>query len=86
MRVARFMVQGVDVWLNNPRRPLEASGTSGMKASANGVVNLSVLDGWWDEGWLGDNGWPSAAAKPTRTKARRTTPTRRTSTACSSRM
>jgi starch phosphorylase len=57
MRVARFMVQGVDVWLNNPRRPLEASGTSGMKASCNGVVNLSVLDGWWDEGWVGDNGW-----------------------------
>ena len=57
MRVARFMVQGVDVWLNNPRRPLEASGTSGMKAAANGVVNLSVLDGWWDEGWTGDNGW-----------------------------
>jgi len=57
LRVARFMVQGVDVWLNNPRRPLEASGTSGMKAAANGVVNLSVLDGWWDEGWLGDNGW-----------------------------
>ena len=57
MRVARFMVQGVDVWLNNPRRPLEASGTSGMKAAANGVVNLSVLDGWWDEGWVGDNGW-----------------------------
>jgi starch phosphorylase len=51
------MVQGVDVWLNNPRRPLEASGTSGMKAAANGVVNLSVLDGWWDEGWVGDNGW-----------------------------
>ncbi len=57
MRVARFMVQGVDVWLNNPRRPLEASGTSGMKAAANGVANLSVLDGWWDEGWIGDNGW-----------------------------
>jgi len=57
MRVARFLVQGVDVWLNNPRRPLEASGTSGMKAAANGVVNVSVLDGWWDEGWLGDNGW-----------------------------
>jgi starch phosphorylase len=57
MRVARFLVQGVDVWLNNPRRPLEASGTSGMKASCNGVVNLSVLDGWWDEGWVGDNGW-----------------------------
>jgi len=57
MRVARFMVQGVDVWLNNPRRPLEASGTSGMKAACNGVANLSVLDGWWDEGWIGDNGW-----------------------------
>jgi starch phosphorylase len=57
MRVARFMVQGVDVWLNNPRRPLEASGTSGMKAACNGVPNLSVLDGWWDEGWVGDNGW-----------------------------
>jgi starch phosphorylase len=57
MRVARFMVQGVDVWLNNPRRPLESSGTSGMKAACNGVLNLSVLDGWWDEGWTGDNGW-----------------------------
>ena len=57
MRIARFLVQGVDVWLNNPRRPLEASGTSGMKAAANGVVNASVLDGWWDEGWTGDNGW-----------------------------
>ena len=57
MRIARFLVQGVDVWLNNPRRPLEASGTSGMKAAQNGVVNLSVLDGWWDEGWAGDNGW-----------------------------
>jgi len=57
MRIARFLVQGVDVWLNNPRRPLEASGTSGMKAAANGVVNVSVLDGWWDEGYTGDNGW-----------------------------
>jgi starch phosphorylase len=57
MRIARFLVQGVDVWLNNPRRPLEASGTSGMKAAHNGVVNVSVLDGWWDEGWTGDNGW-----------------------------
>jgi starch phosphorylase len=57
IRIARFLVQGVDVWLNNPRRPLEASGTSGMKAAANGIVNLSVLDGWWDEGWTGDNGW-----------------------------
>ncbi len=57
MRVGRFLVQGVDVWLNNPRRPLEASGTSGMKAAMNGVPNLSVLDGWWDEGYAGDNGW-----------------------------
>lgn len=56
-RVARFLVQGVDVWLNNPRRPLEASGTSGMKAAANGAINCSVLDGWWDEGWNGTNGW-----------------------------
>ena len=51
MRVARFLVQGVDVWLNNPRRPLEASGTCGMKAALNGVLNVSVLDGWWDEGY-----------------------------------
>jgi len=57
MRIARYLVAGVDVWLNNPRRPLEASGTSGMKAGVNGVVNVSVLDGWWDEGWTGDNGW-----------------------------
>jgi starch phosphorylase len=57
MRIARFLVQGVDIWLNNPRRPLEASGTSGMKAATNGVVNVSVLDGWWDEGWTEDNGW-----------------------------
>jgi starch phosphorylase len=57
INVARYMVQGADVWLNTPRRPLEACGTSGMKASANGALNLSVLDGWWDEGFLGDNGW-----------------------------
>ncbi len=49
--VARYLVQGADVWLNTPRRPLEASGTSGMKAMANGALNLSVLDGWWDEAW-----------------------------------
>jgi glycogen phosphorylase len=51
MRVARALVSGVDVWLNNPRRPLEASGTSGMKAAANGVLNLSILDGWWAEAY-----------------------------------
>jgi starch phosphorylase len=57
MNVARYMVQGVDVWLNNPIRPLEASGTSGMKAAINGVLNLSVLDGWWAEGYSADVGW-----------------------------
>ncbi len=55
--VARNMVQGVDVWLNNPRRPLEASGTSGMKAAINGAPNLSTLDGWWCEGYTPDSGW-----------------------------
>ena len=55
--VARILVQGVDIWLNNPRRPLEASGTSGMKASVNGALHLSVLDGWWCEAYKGDNGW-----------------------------
>jgi starch phosphorylase len=57
MRVGRYLVQGADVWLNNPRRPLEASGTSGMKAAQNGVPSISVLDGWWDEGYDGQNGW-----------------------------
>ncbi|MEA3297042.1 MAG: alpha-glucan family phosphorylase [candidate division Zixibacteria bacterium] len=57
INVARYLVQGVDVWLNTPRRPLEASGTSGMKAAANGVLNLSVLDGWWDEGFSDDTGF-----------------------------
>ncbi len=57
IRIARYLVQGADVWLNNPRRPLEASGTSGMKAAMNGLINCSVLDGWWDEGFTGDNGW-----------------------------
>ena len=57
LNVSRYMVQGSDVWLNNPRRPLEACGTSGMKASLNGVLNLSTLDGWWIEGYNGKNGW-----------------------------
>ncbi|MDQ4106923.1 MAG: alpha-glucan family phosphorylase [Actinomycetota bacterium] len=57
MNVARHLVQGVDVWLNNPRRPLEASGTSGQKASLNGAPNFSVLDGWWPEAYNGRNGW-----------------------------
>ena len=57
MNIARYMVQGVDVWLNTPRRPREASGTSGMKAALNGVLNFSVLDGWWREGYNGSNGW-----------------------------
>jgi starch phosphorylase len=56
-RVARFLVQGVDVWVNNPRPPEEASGTSGMKAAINGAINASVLDGWWAEGYENDNGW-----------------------------
>jgi starch phosphorylase len=62
LHLARRLVAGVDVWLNNPVYPLEASGTSGMKAAINGAVNLSVLDGWWDEGYDGKNGW---AIKPT---------------------
>ncbi|MDB5319457.1 MAG: alpha-glucan phosphorylase, partial [Phycisphaerales bacterium] len=57
MNVARYLVQGVDVWLNTPRRPYEASGTSGMKAAANGILNLSILDGWWVEGYSPDVGW-----------------------------
>ena len=61
LRLGRRLVQGVDVWLNNPIYPLEASGTSGIKAAVNGVLNLSELDGWWDEGYDGSNGW---AIKP----------------------
>jgi phosphorylase/glycogen(starch) synthase len=57
MHLARLLVQGVDVWLNTPTRPLEASGTSGMKATMNGVLNFSVLDGWWAEGYTHDAGW-----------------------------
>lgn len=61
MNVARHIVQGVDVWLNNPIKPKEASGTSGMKAGINGIMNLSVLDGWWPECFSKDNGWAITA-------------------------
>ena len=66
MAMAHTLVQGCDVWLNNPLRPLEACGTSGMKAALNGALNLSVLDGWWDEWFDGGNGWaiPSADSVP----------------------
>ncbi|UCF61130.1 MAG: alpha-glucan family phosphorylase [Anaerolineaceae bacterium] len=57
VNLARYLIQGVDVWLNTPRRPNEASGTSGQKAAINGVLNFSVLDGWWREGYNGRNGW-----------------------------
>ena len=57
MVIARMLVKGCDIWLNNPIRPLEASGTSGMKAAINGTLNLSILDGWWDEGYDGTNGF-----------------------------
>lgn len=63
LNVARYLVQGVDVWLNTPRRPLEACGTSGMKAAANGALNLSVLDGWWDEGYQPGLGWAIGAGE-----------------------
>ncbi|MBP7410380.1 alpha-glucan family phosphorylase [Methanoculleus sp. 10] len=63
-KVAQYLVHGVDVWLNNPLPPMEASGTSGMKASLNGVLNLSILDGWWIEGYNGRNGWAFGSEAP----------------------
>src|SRR5262249_16630861 len=72
LQLARGLVSGVDVWLNNPIAPLEASGTSGIKAAINGRLNLSVLDGWWAEGWMQDNGWgipPAAVQDPERRDA-----------------
>jgi starch phosphorylase len=68
---ARRLVSGCDVWLNNPIYPLEASGTSGMKAAMNGVLNLSVTDGWWDEGYDGANGWAIKPAPENYDEARR---------------
>jgi starch phosphorylase len=63
INLARHLVRGVDVWLNNPRRPMEASGTSGQKAALNGVPNFSVLDGWWAEAYNGENGWAIGEGK-----------------------
>jgi starch phosphorylase len=63
MAVARALTQGADVWLNTPRRPLEACGTSGLKASLNGALNCSILDGWWDECFTGENGWAISSAE-----------------------
>jgi len=63
INVARFLVRGVDVWLNTPRRPMEASGTSGMKAAINGALNLSTLDGWWCEGYSPEGGWAIGAGE-----------------------
>lgn len=71
LRLARRLVAGVDVWLNNPLYPLEACGTSGMKAAMNGVINLSVTDGWWREGCDGKNGWAIKPASPALEAARR---------------
>ncbi len=75
MHVAHYLVHGCDVWLNNPRKPLEASGTSGMKASLNGVPHLSIGDGWWAEGFNGRNGWlidePGRSERPGRHRRRR---------------
>ena len=75
IELAQTIIPGCDIWLNTPRRPYEASGTSGMKAAVNGVPNLSVLDGWWAEAYDPTVGW-ALGASPTR-------PTRPSSTACS---
>ena len=69
MGIARHLVQGVDVWLNTPRRPMEACGTSGMKAAVNGVLNLSILDGWWDEGYTPERGWSLGSGQETTDQA-----------------
>ena len=83
LHVAHFLVQGCDVWLNNPRKPLEASGTSGMKAAINGVPHLSIGDGWWAEGFNGANGWVIDGQASSDDRKRSTQPTRTPCTACS---
>ena len=83
LHVAHFLVQGCDVWLNNPRKPLEASGTSGMKASMNGVPHLSIGDGWWAEGYNGTNGWLIDGGDRPATRAPWTPRMRTRSTGCS---
>ena len=82
MHVAHYLVQGCDVWLNNPRKPLEASGTSGMKAALNGVPHLSIGDGWWAEGFNGDNGWVIDGGVTGDTSTRLTRPMQRRSIGC----
>jgi starch phosphorylase len=69
-QTAQYLVHGVDAWLNNPIPPLEASGTSGMKAALNGIPNLSILDGWWVEGFTGQNGWAFGSEKPSEDRDR----------------
>src|SRR5699024_4646489 len=64
IKMAQLLYPGCDVWLNNPLRPYEACGTSGMKAALNGALNLSILDGWWDEWFDGENGWSIPTADP----------------------
>lgn len=71
MHIAKFLVQGVDVWLNNPIPPQEASGTSGQKAALNGIPNLSIADGWWSEGYNGKNGWMISPSPPSLTAEER---------------
>src|SRR5205807_1495298 len=71
MSMAKLLCQGCDIWLNNPRRPLEACGTSGEKAALNGALNCSILDGWWDEMYDGENGWAIASAETYDDLARR---------------
>ena len=84
MLLTEHLVQGVDVWINTPRRPWEACGTSGMKVLVNGGLNLSELDGWWAEAYAPEVGWAWGTARNTATIRRGTRPRPRRSTICSS--